>query len=264
MVYGDYHRHCLQLFLRETAIDLEDFKKHLREYESNENLNLSDYSSHDGFDMLVGEINNHLNKYTMQLRVRKRTAVELDGKTYWVLVNTKSDPVAQQATTLKEWQVRLFKQFCDMIVSSELGVITSTQAISTAQRMRQVSATEVEDLLEQLCKEKWLYEDDEKNGRFTVGIRTLVELEALLQEFGAFECPVTSQISVATNKYRRWLKQKNFDLPSRLNNRQQEQPEEDDGSEESDENESETEKKQADNSQTEPVSNCRSKKRRSS
>lgn len=76
-------------------------------------------SREQGIDCLVGELNSKLQEYKMKLRygfnasyiytdcrisIRKFRAEDTDGKLYWVLVNTVSDKVAQQATSLKDWQ----------------------------------------------------------------------------------------------------------------------------------------------------------------
>lgn len=91
----------------------------------------------------------------------------------------------------------------------------------------------MEDSLESLCADKWLYEVD-RSGYYTAGIRTLVELEKLLQSQGAIRCPLTHAVVLRTKKYKEWLKSKGQVLPAAVatNESSQDSSESDDSEEE--------------------------------
>lgn len=129
-------------------------------------------------------------------------------------MNTKSDKIAEIATNHKEWVVIWFKRVCEFMCKQKGGTIKATEAISLAQQTTgaKIKGSEVEKVLDELVKEKWLYEGD-RSGYYTAGVRTLMELAELLQEFGAIECPISLKVVIPTKKYRVWLKANNGVMP---------------------------------------------------
>lgn len=110
-----------------------------------------------------------------------------------------------------------FKKVLKFVVRNNKGYVTTTEAIHLAQGMkgtRRIKGAEVEAKLRDLTLEKWLHETD-RTGYYTAGLRSLVELESLMVEYGAYVCPVTEKPVISTKRYRTWLKEKGYTLPPR-------------------------------------------------
>mmetsp|Transcript_6315 Transcript_6315/g.7238 ORF Transcript_6315/g.7238 Transcript_6315/m.7238 type:complete len:182 (-) Transcript_6315:1109-1654(-) len=178
MGYYNYHRDALKMMLRQGAVDFEAFKQFMRNAWNDDDIP-TEYEGEQGIDCLVGELNSKLQEYKMKLSIRKFRAEDTDGKLYWVLVNTVSDKVAQQATSLKDWQVRAFKRICELLSEADGGIISSTEIVSMLQQMKTgVSVGDTEEFVDILLTEKWLYEY--KSGRYKAGVRASTECQHLI------------------------------------------------------------------------------------
>lgn len=97
------------------------------------------------------------------------------------------DPHIQSATSLGANELAFFKKLIDMIVEEPAGHVALTDALNAAKEVNPpLTATRAQGLVDQLCKDRWLFDLSERRGggssrnkedrRITLGIRSMLEL----------------------------------------------------------------------------------------
>ncbi|KAJ3046767.1 hypothetical protein HK097_000529 [Rhizophlyctis rosea] len=171
MAYTNLHRLFLQAYL------LQRFAKEdtvLNIYRRCCEVAEVEYSDRD-FTPFVGVLNETLD--TLDMELRKGQAPDT-GATYYALVNTNGDEIAQRATTFTANEVAYLKHVIDLIINAEDEAfeISSTLALRTVTPLQ--SKKDAQAFLDRLIKTQWL---DDNNGLLSLSLRTLLELQQYLK-----------------------------------------------------------------------------------
>uniref|UniRef100_A0A7S2S4C8 Non-structural maintenance of chromosomes element 1 homolog n=1 Tax=Mucochytrium quahogii TaxID=96639 RepID=A0A7S2S4C8_9STRA len=199
--YVDAHKIALQTFMKDIILE-ENVLLEVVQGIVDEGSGLEVHSK-DQLDGFVQTINNKLDSLDLMFSIRKRKAVEIDQKIYWVLVNTKQDSFSETTTGYPTWCLQAFKTILGQLAQSPYGNLTYAD-IDAAIRDKKKNATksDVTTFLERLMKDKWLVEDMSRNGRWTASVRTLVELSEDLVNLGAYEDPNSGYPIIQTPAWR--------------------------------------------------------------
>ena len=205
-VWDDAHRLLLQTFLHRGTMKQDELVNIVKAKSAscfNEEEDVSpDYTAE--METAVEKINTRLQKYGMQMVLKRRKMVELNGQVYWVLASEGDDEISKKMTTMEPWVPSFCKKLMELVVSSDDGYFTNTDAIhEAAKEPLKKSASAAEAAVSQLVEHHWLWEG-KKKGYYTAGPRTLVELEPLLHDLGAPRCNVSMSTVVKTNRYKAW------------------------------------------------------------
>jgi hypothetical protein len=152
-------------------------------------------------DLFVATINKRLSDFSLWLELRKRRAVELDERVYWVLCSNKQDKVALVGAGLSEKELMSFKTILRFLARHKKGNVMVKDIKDRCEK----SVNPVE-LVAKLCEHQWLVASGEGAGVFTAGIRTLVELDKALLDLGAVKCTLNNSAVLRTDKYKDWFK----------------------------------------------------------
>ncbi len=152
-------------------------------------------------DLFLATVNKRLSDYSLWLELRKRRAVELDGRVYWVLCSNKQDKVALIGAGLSEKELMSFKTILRFLARHNKGNVMLKDIKDRCEK----SVNPVE-LLAKLVEHQWLVATGEGQGVLTAGIRTLVELDKALLDLGAVKCTLNDSAVLRTVKYKEWFK----------------------------------------------------------
>ncbi|KAJ3088804.1 hypothetical protein HK102_007878 [Quaeritorhiza haematococci] len=120
------------------------------------------------------------------------------GITYWALVNLKGDAIAQLATEYTPAEINYLKRLINLIVNAddEAFELSSTIALREAGKVKpMISKKDAQVFLEKLVQKKWF---DERNGLYSLALRSILELETYLkEEFGdlIMDCTICKDIA---------------------------------------------------------------------
>jgi len=202
--YRNIHRLVLQAFVQEAAISVGDLEKLVVKLCNKLQDRLDDFNGDmtRSLDHFILVINQKLESFGMGLKLKKRRAVELDGKVYWVLVNTLADFTSKLATDLSDKELLAFKKILKFLATSKYGNITFKEL------SKDLDHEAKEALLDKLLVGKWLEVcPSGGNGKYTAGLRTMVELEHVMRDLGARECTLNGTPVLLTRPYQAWLRQ---------------------------------------------------------
>ncbi|KAI9004700.1 Nse1 non-SMC component of SMC5-6 complex-domain-containing protein [Gaertneriomyces semiglobifer] len=132
---------------------------------------------------IISTLNNSLDAISLRLSRRHDPRT---GEARYALINTSGDDISQLATTMSPAEAGYVKRLVESIVMgvgfSEPGdhEISSTDALSIAPSCSPpLSKRDAQTLLSKLCAQTWLVE---RNGTYTLSLRTQMELELYLKE----------------------------------------------------------------------------------
>ncbi|KAI8917198.1 Nse1 non-SMC component of SMC5-6 complex-domain-containing protein [Powellomyces hirtus] len=181
-----------QRFLPEDAV-LDLLKKVCEHYETEYN--------EAALSSFLSEFNEMLDPYDMELR---RGHAPDSGTTFYALVNTNGDEVAQVATCCTPAEIAYFKHLLEIIVTADDDVyeISSTVALSEASRIKPaMTKRDAEAFIERLIQAKWLVD---RNGLISMSLRTVLELQNYLkEEYGDRIHECTLCMEIVTSDYER-------------------------------------------------------------
>lgn len=133
---------------------------------------------------------------------------------FWSLCNTETDLSSQLATQLSPWQLVFFKKCLKLIVgrsdsspglestpgtADEADIVDlrrSPEVMKAREQKSSPKLREVQDLVQMLTRNGWLSESKKRDNSYTVGVRTLLELSGLLEEYDCRECVFCSYLVV--------------------------------------------------------------------
>jgi hypothetical protein len=195
--YTDVHRAVLQYFMARKFVDEKD---------------LQDVSTKLGRDpeltvkAMIETLNEKLSNEDMYMQIRLREMLEDDSHPrVYGLINTRSDEVAKEATTLETWQLAMFSACLGLLAKANNGTFNHTEAICAYNALPDKigkQGNEILTTLQKLVSLGWLRTPSQNF--FTAGPRTLLELSEVLRNYGATECPVSKQIVIKTPAYKKW------------------------------------------------------------
>ncbi|KAJ3044907.1 Non-structural maintenance of chromosomes element 1 [Rhizophlyctis rosea] len=171
MAYTNIHRTFMQAYLLERFAQ-EDYVQNLyrRCCEACEVAH-----DPDDFSAFVGVLNETLD--TLDMELRKGQAPDT-GTTYYALVNTNGDEIAQLATTFTPNEVVFLKHLIELMMNAddEAFAIPSTAALRTTTPLN--SKKDAQNFIERLVKNQWL---DDRNGILSLSLRGVLELQTYLK-----------------------------------------------------------------------------------
>lgn len=192
-VYGDIHRFTLKLFLSCPAMTLPKFINDLNDFcvrHEMQEVIYGSYLSLQGFDRIVFEINEELVKLGCYVRIKKYKMKEENNQIYWVLVNSVDDSLTTLATKLTTNQTVLFKNILEVFVKEEQeqteegALYLPFAKIKNVAKQNKINLNhnELLDIVNSFVKDKWLLENTVVKGRYTLGVRSLVELQPVIDD----------------------------------------------------------------------------------
>ncbi|KAI8061573.1 Nse1 non-SMC component of SMC5-6 complex-domain-containing protein [Gongronella butleri] len=186
--WNDSHRLFIQSILSHKIMDEEQGR---RIYEKI--CDMASVQPNEDFNAFLGEISHKLNELDMAI---KQSQHQTSGRTLLALVNTKSDEIAQLATTHTADEILFYRRLIELIMTAddEKYSIGSTAAIQQGARVMKVSQKAVQEALDVFVGEHWLAD---VNGCYTLSPRALMELSGYLHnEYPDMvkECSVCSDL----------------------------------------------------------------------
>lgn len=168
--YNDAHRLFLQAAISRRVIP-KDVAESLCERVCTVTSQETDLSA------LMSSINNRLDKLGFHIRTARNQDT---GEESFILVNTEQDVVSQLATNFNATEIAFFKNLTEYIFeqSDWEFSIGALKTFKFAPANFTKSATEA--LLSRLVKHGWM--NRSVNGAYTLSIRSLTELDALIRE----------------------------------------------------------------------------------
>jgi len=205
--FGALHRIAMQAFVREMSFEEDHLLEELRHVAEAHKLVLK--VKEDGIDQFMGVLNAQLIADGLGVEVTKRKMVELDGKTYWVLINTRADEISKRAAELNDFERVLFKNMLSKLAKSKNGDLSFGE-IKDIALLSKVTSTKfvkhkLTEFLERMVDRRWLSEGNSED-TFTAGPRTLAELQEELGKLGAKKDKNGSFV-IRTKAYRKWAKE---------------------------------------------------------
>ena len=122
--YGDLHRSTMQLIISKPAITLPEYLTEFNDYCVETKIPETRFGnclSAAGFDRMAFDINEKFTELGSHLKIKKHVMKEEDNKAYWVMVNIADDKMFLKATSLKPWQMNLFKQIVHLHAKRNSG-----------------------------------------------------------------------------------------------------------------------------------------------
>ncbi|XP_072170277.1 non-structural maintenance of chromosomes element 1 homolog [Diadema setosum] len=153
-------------------------------------------------------INTQLNKVSMEI---KHTRDDDTGTPMYALVMLWTDLATDYSHHYQPQQIEYFKKVVNAIVTSERGVVSSTDLLNLVDECeRPMSKTDTQDTLQRLMEDKWL---NERDGEIWLSSRTIMEQETYLRETYdcvdecefckqiAIKCQICSQCGIKRHSY---------------------------------------------------------------
>uniref|UniRef100_A0AAV2LMK7 Non-structural maintenance of chromosomes element 1 homolog n=1 Tax=Knipowitschia caucasica TaxID=637954 RepID=A0AAV2LMK7_KNICA len=131
----------------------------------------------DKLDDFIDTINAKLQLMFMQIR---KGMSEVNGRQYYALVNMAETDITRMSSDYADNELELFRKTMDLIVSSENGKISSTDALNIADSLmtKRLKKSEAEQVLNRLVQDKWL---NEKRGEFSLSTKCIIEMEPYIR-----------------------------------------------------------------------------------
>ncbi|KAI9206342.1 Nse1 non-SMC component of SMC5-6 complex-domain-containing protein [Polychytrium aggregatum] len=105
----------------------------------------------------------------------------LTGEVFWALTNINGDDIAEMATDLTFAEVSFFKHMVEqiMVTEDETFEVSSMKCLADCTRLKHpIAKKEAQRLLDSWVEQGWLQLN---NGRYSLGLRSLMELESYLK-----------------------------------------------------------------------------------
>lgn len=146
----------------------------------------------------VSTINSTLRRYSMEVR---KGISEVDGSHHYALVNVVESDITKLASDYTVNELELFKKMIGVMVESDLGVISSIEALNLTETLeKKMTKSAAEGFIKQLVADKWLHQDQ---GEITLAVRALIELDQYLRQTYQgilLSCNICGQIALKSQK----------------------------------------------------------------
>jgi len=160
-------------------------------------LDLPDAESLEAWNSFIAKVNKSLDEFSLDFR---RLSDESTGKPVYVIVNAKSDEIAQLATDYTPAEIAYYKALVERIMLaprqsfsvSSLGALREVGAIKPKVNMTKAQA---ENVLASFAARGWLLKGN--RGRYSLSTRSIAELSSYLKTTypeDVIECSVCNQI----------------------------------------------------------------------
>jgi hypothetical protein len=199
MEYNDVHRILVQMFMQKKVMTQKEAQQVIDNALRERNI-----TTPLPFQQAFSTINEQL--VPLHLKLANRLGVEFESTPMqFALVNTRKDDIAKLFTPLDESQLNIFKVTLILIVKSPDGFTTFEEIKSEYKNLTGTGKADKDILntLELLAHDKWLL-PGERKGFYTVGARSLMELNETLETLGAMEDSELKQIVIKTKHYMTW------------------------------------------------------------
>mmetsp|Transcript_27803 Transcript_27803/g.35981 ORF Transcript_27803/g.35981 Transcript_27803/m.35981 type:complete len:196 (-) Transcript_27803:107-694(-) len=128
-------------------------------------------------DQCIGQINKSISLMHLEIR-----SVQIDGETYYGMVNKVADAVAiQNGTALQDWQLEILRKFIAAIAAKETDHELDREELNDLSDTSKTNR-ENETLLDALVEQHWLKQVD--HATVAIGPRTYLELAGYLEDQG--------------------------------------------------------------------------------
>ncbi|TFY70411.1 hypothetical protein EVG20_g2601 [Dentipellis fragilis] len=152
---------------------------------SDEDLNVPWANDQDSWDNFLTKVNTSINPLDLEFA---RLHDEVTGREMFALVNRNGDEVAQIATDYSPLETAYFKSLIEQIMLAP----NHSYSLSSLAALREVNGlkssmtkTQAENVLSSFVAKGWLYKS--KRGRYSLSIRTILELQPYLKSTYADE-----------------------------------------------------------------------------
>ncbi|DBA04509.1 TPA: hypothetical protein N0F65_011057 [Lagenidium giganteum] len=178
MLPTDADRMLLQRLMANGATEEHEVRKIARKL-TGENL------SHVEVEHMVNKIAELIQPYALDVR----RGVYDDGRMYFGVVNTGSDPLTAFSSNYKPWEIVFFRRAIEEIVESDEGMVDESDLYNLRDG---TTIGEVTELLRRLTAELWLAHGDDDSSQKTLGPRCFLELIAFLRDLELKKCAICS------------------------------------------------------------------------
>jgi len=169
---NDSQRLTLQHFMSKGVLDAKEVKAiHKMSRERFENTD-------DDLRVFILTINQSIAPFNLEI---KKGIQEDDGLSHYCLVNTVETPISRLSSIYSTNELELFKKVIEQILVSEEGKVGSLAALNLTEKLdKKMSKEEAEIFFSRLQNDLWIKKD--KNGKISLSVRALLELEQYLKE----------------------------------------------------------------------------------
>ncbi|XP_005100484.1 non-structural maintenance of chromosomes element 1 homolog isoform X1 [Aplysia californica] len=170
---NDGHRFTLQHFMSKGILNAKEVKTIFSQSKDR-------FQGQDEEDLrtFILTINQSVAPFNLEI---KKGIQEDDGQSHYCLVNTVETPISRLSSTYTLNELELFKKLVEQIVNTEDGKVGSLAAVNLTERLeKKMGKEDAEIFFEKLERDKWIKKD--KNGKISLSVRSLLELEQYLKE----------------------------------------------------------------------------------
>ncbi|XP_052776528.1 non-structural maintenance of chromosomes element 1 homolog [Mya arenaria] len=199
MVLRDSHRMFLQSFMSRFVLNGQEVFSLLKSCCEKYNEAFSDEEKTQLLLDFCHLINSNISMFGMEI---KKACDEMNGKSFYGLVNTTETSVALLSSQYTENELDFVKKLIEEFVKSDRGSIGSIAAMDITDSLpKKMSKVEADAFLDRLIHERWIGRTEA--GRVYLGIRGLMEMEQYILEMyeeDAVRCNVCKKLCLQGEK----------------------------------------------------------------